>query len=584
MNARVPSCRVAVLALMFALAGCGQSNPSPSQQQSTDSNTPNAAVGVHVRTCRTLQPSAGQACSIVPGTSARLITGTILAPDEVLVGGQVLVNANGRIACVGCDCSANGLLATRITCPGGVVSPGLINTHDHLAYSQNPPHAGTAERYEHRHNWRKGLRGHSIIPAPCCADDPQQVWGELRFVMGGATSTVASGGAVGLLRNLDVQNQREGLTGQAARYQTFPLDDAAGILRIGNCDYGGNPDSAASVSEQSAYLPHVGEGVDLAARNEFRCLSDAQFDTLPQAGGGGTSTNLARPQSAFTHSIALTAPDYAEMARDGVKVVWSPRSNISLYGDTARVTVAARTGATIALGSDWIISGSMNLLRELRCADDLNRDYFDSFFSDRQLWQMVTANAAQAAGVDEQIGSLRPGQWADIAIFNVRDGRDYRAVIDAQPQDVVLVMRGGTILYGDANLTTASGSIEVCEPVNVCGKLKGVCTIPDTVYPFTALHLYNQTVTGNYPAFFCGTPAGEPTCRPARPLSVSGSTVFDGTPRDNDWDGDGIANNADNCPRVFNPVRPMDFGVQPDYDGDGLGDACDPCPLTAACP
>src|SRR5207302_7735347 len=37
-----------------------------------------------------------------------------------------------------------------------------------------------------------------------------------------------------------------------------------------------------------------------------------------------------------------------------------------------------------------------------------------------------------------------------------------------------------------------------------------------------------------------------------------------------DTDGDGICNNADNCPNVSNPG-------QQDADNDGKGDACDPC-------
>jgi len=41
-----------------------------------------------------------------------------------------------------------------------------------------------------------------------------------------------------------------------------------------------------------------------------------------------------------------------------------------------------------------------------------------------------------------------------------------------------------------------------------------------------------------------------------------------------DCDGDGVADGADNCPRVANPD-------QADGDGDGLGDACDNCPAVA---
>jgi hypothetical protein len=44
-------------------------------------------------------------------------------------------------------------------------------------------------------------------------------------------------------------------------------------------------------------------------------------------------------------------------------------------------------------------------------------------------------------------------------------------------------------------------------------------------------------------------------------------------------DGDGVLDGADNCPSMFNPVRPIDNNVQPDDDADGMGDMCDPTPL-----
>ena len=56
--------------------------------------------------------------------------------------------------------------AWRIACPDQVVSPGLINAHDHLTY-QNPPYvpatAVVNERFEHRHNWRRGQGVHTNV-------------------------------------------------------------------------------------------------------------------------------------------------------------------------------------------------------------------------------------------------------------------------------------------------------------------------------------------------------------------------------------------------------------------------------------
>ncbi|MBU6162995.1 MAG: thrombospondin type 3 repeat-containing protein, partial [Myxococcales bacterium] len=56
---------------------------------------------------------------------------------------------------------------------------------------------------------------------------------------------------------------------------------------------------------------------------------------------------------------------------------------------------------------------------------------------------------------------------------------------------------------------------------------------------------------------------------------------YTGTISPSDTDGDGILNGSDNCPAIFNPIRPLDGGVQADADGDGEGDLCDPCPQSA---
>ena len=283
-----------------------------------------------------------------------------------------------------------------------------------------------------------------------------------------------------------------------------------------------------------------------------------------------------KPQTSMIHAVALEPADYKMMAAAGTSMIWSPRSNITLYGDTARVTVAARLGVTIALGTDWMPTGSMSLLRELACADSYNQTYLDKFFSDGQLWQMVTSTAAKITATDSKIGSLATGLLADISIFAANGKEPYRSIIEAQPQDVVLVMRGGQVLYGDDAVITALGT--KCDPLNVCGTDKRVCLYTDILKDLPTL----TTAAGvAYPLFACGTPMNEPTCTPMRPKSVSGSTIYTGIPSATDSDGDGIPDATDNCPTVFNAIRPVDNGVQGDADQDGVGDACDPCPLDA---
>lgn len=264
-----------------------------------------------------------------------------------------------------------------------------------------------------------------------------------------------------------------------------------------------------------------------------------------------TTTQGAGGETAFIHAIGLAASDYAAMAAKGTGLIWSPRSDILNYGNTAVVTTASRLGVVIALGTDWIATGSMDLLRELRCAASFNQTYLDGYFSDKQLWQM--ANAAEATATDDVIGSLRAGRVADISIFNEVVHDAHRAVVAAEAEDVVLVMRAGEALYGDTNILASLPGIGACDPVDVCGVDKVVCLQGEIAKTYSQL----QTSAGPiYPAFSCDTPNGESSCIPSRDISVNGSTVYDGdiTGTDDDGDGDAKGDACDGCPSFSNPA------------------------------
>ena len=515
-------------------------------------------------TCSTPEPLATGVCEVTAGTSGQLIIGTVLAPNTVLRGGQVLVSAEGQIECVGCDCGTAATDATVVNCPQAVVSPGLINPHDHISFANNEPYVDTGERYEHRHDWRRGRNGHTEISVSGQASDNEIRYGELRFLMGGATSVIGAGSASGFLRNLD-RDEQEGLDEPQVDLDTFPLGEGSRGEQLDlGCHYP-NITEEGDIADEEAYSPHVAEGIDAFARNEFLCLSRNDF--------GGQ--DLLEQQSSFIHGASLNPIDFAHMTDQGASLIWSPRSNVTLYGDTASVTTAARLNVSVALGTDWVSTGSMNLLRELRCADSLNTDYYDSYFTDKDMWRMVTVNAAEVAAMDDRIGSLIAGRVADIAIYDGSTNLDYRAIIDAEAGDITLVMRGGEAIYGDEAVVAALAG-GGCDTIDVCGTNKGLCTMNEINMTLAEL----ETDVGNqYNLFFCTDPDNEPSCMPTRSASVNGSTIYDGVPTSTDNDGDGIENSADNCMNVFNPIRPVDNGAQADYDGDGAGDRCDECPI-----
>ncbi|MCL2777520.1 MAG: thrombospondin type 3 repeat-containing protein [Polyangiaceae bacterium] len=526
-------------------------------------------------------PSADQGtCTVTkPGTAGLVLRGRLLLPNAA-ADGELLIDSSGMIACVGTSCTANAAAqtATVVNCIDAVISPGLINPHDHISYANTPPQDHGTERYEHRNDWRKGLRGHTKIKTKFTAPANVVRAAELRFLMSGTTSSASggNGGERGLLRNLDsTVAQLEGLPMKVCDSQTFPLKDSSATVDNfppqACSDYSASRDTAATVAKYDGYLPHIAEGVDDAAHLEMMCQDDEENDA---------EHFLLAKQTAVVHAIGVGANDIAKFRDTQTTLVWSPRSNISLYGNTAAVVEFDNLGVRIALGTDWLPSGSMNMLRELNCASWLNENYFNHHFSDRALWKMVTQNAAIAVGGQRVIGMLKEGFAGDVAVFRASGRADYRAIIDASPEDVVLVLRGGTALYGDSSLFGYRGLFaEACEDIDVCGIAKRACVEQDTGSTLADIQAATFDI---YPLFFCRgeVPTMEPTCVPSRgeTASAPSASVYNAiTPEDQD--GDGVKDIVDNCKTIFNPIRPLDGDAQPDTDGDGIGDACDKCPF-----
>jgi hypothetical protein len=508
-----------------------------------------------------LQDAAG--CGLVAqGTSGLALKATILVPGGPL-DGEILIDSTGSITCVAASCaSASGYsAATQIACVNAVVSPGFVNAHDHTSYDFTPPYDHGDIRYQHRNEWRTGADGMMPLPDSPSTTDPKILAAiELRFLMSGVTSVVGSSGSPGLVRNLAAYSDPtwlEGLSGKTVNFDTFPLGDEDGVIIDSGCAYPAI-DSQSYAYEDGVFAPHFAEGIDPGAENELVCAA------TPALG-------LLTSRTTVLHAVGTNAHDVATIQAAGAQVVWAPRSNISLYGNTMPITEMKRAGVPISLGTDWLPTGSMNMLRELACADEMNSKYFDTAFDDPSLVAMATSNAATSMGFGTQIGTIAVGMQADLVVFaSTGQATAWRTVIEAASEDVALVLRGGTALYGDQLLVQAVNTSPSCEPMQVCGLSKAVCLD----VPNVALSDIQTAASTTYPLFFCRgqVPTGEPTCIPYRDTYPNGSSATD-------QDGDGVPNASDDCPTVFNPPRSMDDNVQSDVDGDGYGDACDQTPF-----
>ena len=154
--------------------------------------------------------------------------------------------------------------------------------------------------------------------------------------------------------------------------------------------------------EDSCYLLHLSEGVttldqpDSVARRHFLALQVAPDQWA------------INDRLAGIHAAGLLPEDFDVLGRHKGAMVWSPLSNLLLYGATARVDAAMQAKVRIGLGSDWSPSGSKNLLGELKVAWLYSQHMLGGLFSARDLLAMATRDAAcnpQVAPVARHTGT-----------------------------------------------------------------------------------------------------------------------------------------------------------------------------------
>ena len=166
---------------------------------------------------------------------------------------------------------------------------------------------------------------------------------------------------------------------------------------------------------------------------------------------------------------------FQTMATAGMKLTWSPASNVALYGTTANIPAALDAGVTIALAPDWSMGGSQNLLDEMRFANAWDDAHFNNRLAAKDLVTMATSNAASAVGLSSRIGQIKPGYLADLIVVSGATATPYDTIVAATPGEIRLVMVGGGVLYGDVDLQSLAPANPGCEAFSACGKTKFLC-------------------------------------------------------------------------------------------------------------
>jgi len=85
---------------------------------------------------------------------------------------------------------------------------------------------------------------------------------------------------------------------------------------------------------------------------------------------------------------------------------------------------------------------------------------------------MATSIPARIAHIDDKVGAIQPGLFADIFLLHGDPTQPFDALVQSKPQDVSLVVVNGVPIYGDATLMSKFNVN--AEAVSFCGETKNL--------------------------------------------------------------------------------------------------------------
>ena len=353
-----------------------------------------------------------------------------------------------------------GFEAVAVVATGGTIFPGLIELHNHLSYNALPLWAPVPKLFQHRGQWPDHPDYRKLVSGPMTVVGqyrdaqgkaallaPLVRYVECKCLLGGVTTSQG----VMLSSNAGIQRFYRGIVRNVEQTDDPELFEAQG--RIADIDAKDARSFLARLNkEDSCFLLHLSEGVtpsgqsDSVARRHFLALQVAPDQWA------------LNDKFAGIHAAGLLAEDYDVLGQHSGSIIWSPLSNLLLYGATARVDEARRAGVRIGLGSDWSPSGSNILLGELKVAWLYSQHMLDGRFSARELVAMATRDAAAILKWHKALGSLEAGKRADLLVIAGKTGDPYEALIKAKETAIRLVMINGVARYGMPSLMVSLGA------------------------------------------------------------------------------------------------------------------------------
>jgi 5-methylthioadenosine/S-adenosylhomocysteine deaminase len=423
-----------------------------------------------------------------PGVSLVVTNGTVVtmnAAGDVLRAGAVAIDGTDIVA-VGssADIAARFRGRETLNAGGGIVLPGLINTHTHAPMVL---YRGLADDLV-LSEWLEKY----IFPAEAKTVSPEFVRAGTRLaaleMIQSGTTTYAD--MYYFEEEIARETKAAGLRGVLGQTVIqFPVADAKtpaeGLARAERfvSAFKNDPLITPAVAPHAIYTldaANLRAARDLSRRHNVPTLihlaetqdevsnAETQFKLSPVR--YLESLGFLGPGVLGAHGVWVSEPDIALLQMRGVGVSHNPESNMKLASGTAPVPAYLRANTALGLGTDGAASNNdLDMFEAMRTAALLHKlqSADPRAVSARSALEMATIRGARALGMESSIGSLEAGKRADLILVDVSGARQTpmydpisHLVYVARGTDVRATIVNGQVLMRDGAVGTLN-EIEV---------------------------------------------------------------------------------------------------------------------------
>jgi 5-methylthioadenosine/S-adenosylhomocysteine deaminase len=404
-----------------------------------------------------------------------LVTGgRVLRPDGTVERADVLCDAAGTIAAV----DEPGTLAAgdELDAGGGLVVPGLVNAHTHVAMTlfrgaaddkpldawlQEDIWPVEAELRAEDVYWGAKLGVAEMVRSGTTA------FGDMYFFMPEVADVVAETGVRARLGHGCISVGRPEAEARADFEEGIEFARTHDGRADGRVRTMFTPHSLTTVAEShfEAFVPEArADGIPVHFHaNETTDEVDpivAERDRRPLA--WADDLGLLAEDSFLAHGVHVDESEMELLAERGTAVVHCPASNMKLASGMAPVQELLDAGVTVGLGTDGAASNNdLDMFDEMRDAAMLGKLAADdaSAVDAHTAVDLATRGSAAALGFDA--GRIEPGANADLAVLDL-DAAHLTPTHDlvshlayaARGSDVVHTVCDGEVLLRDRELTT----------------------------------------------------------------------------------------------------------------------------------